>query len=380
MSSTPDPMQLHRQLGGKIAITSKLTDIDNETLGAVYTPGVAQVSRHLAAHPGEVGSYTMKSNLVAVVSDGSAVLGLGNVGPQAALPVMEGKAMLFERLSGVNAFPLVLDTQDMEQIIATVRAVAPVFGGINLEDIAAPKCYEIEQRLQEELNIPVMHDDQHATAIVVQAGLLNACRVTNRSLPESKVVIIGAGAAGSAVTKLLHAAGVEQKLVLDSQGILHSGREGLDIYKQHLVAISNPDSLSGGLAEALSGADIVIGVSGPDILSEQDIAAMADDPIVFALSNPTPEIMPERATAGGAAVVATGRSDFANQINNVLVFPGLFRGLLDSGVPNVTDAIKLAAATGIAEMVSEPRAEYIIPTALEREVAERVAAAVAASA
>lgn len=376
MTDPRDPLRLHEQLGGKIQIQSKVEPVDSEALGAYYTPGVGRVSRYLADNPGEVGRYTIKNNLVAVISDGSAVLGLGNIGPEGALPVMEGKAMLFDRLGEVEAMPLVLDTQDTEAIIAAVRAVAPVFGGINLEDISAPRAYEIERRLQDELDIPVMHDDQHATAIVVLAGLINACRVTGRELAQSRAVVVGAGAAGSATVKLLAYAGVEDIIVLDSRGIITSQRGDLDQHKQHLAELSNPRHLNGSIKEALVGADIVVGVSGPDIITSNDIQSMADSPIVFALSNPDPEVMPGVAREAGAAVVATGRSDFPNQINNVLVFPGVFRGLLDSGTSQVTDAIKAQASRALADLVGKPGPEHIIPHALDPAVPGAVAAAV----
>ncbi len=376
---TANPLQLHEQLAGKIRVRSTIEHIDADALRAYYTPGVGAVSRHLAEHPEQIGRYTSKSNLVAVVSDGSAVLGLGNVGPEAALPVMEGKAMLFERLAGVSAMPLVLDTQDTDEIIATVKAVAPAFGGINLEDISAPRAYEIERRLQDDLNIPVMHDDQHATAIVVLAGLINACRVTDRELSTSKVVVVGAGAAGSAITKLLVHAGAGSVTVLDSRGIITPDRSDLDPYKRELAELTDPDQKDGGFSRALEGADIVVGVSGPEAITADHIRNMAGDPIVFALSNPDPEIIPEDARSAGAAVTATGRSDFANQINNVLVFPGLFCGLLDSGARTVTNTMKTRAAEALAGLVPDPNPEYVISDALDKRAPEAVAEAVSAA-
>ncbi len=373
---TNDLLRLHEQLGGKIRIKSAVANIDAEALRAYYTPGVGAVSRYIAEHPEQLSRYTGKANQVAVVSDGSAVLGLGNVGPEAALPVMEGKAMLFDHLAGVSAVPLVLDTQDTDEIIAAIKATAPAFGGINLEDISAPRAYEIEQRLQEELNIPVMHDDQHATAIVVLAGLINASRVTERELTASKIVVIGAGAAGNAIVKLLTHAGAENVVVLDSRGIISKAREDLDPYKQRLTELTDPVQKEGGPGEAIEDADIVVGVSGPEAITQDNIRSMAEDPIVFALSNPDPEIYPDDARAAGAAITATGRSDFANQINNVLVFPGLFRGLLDSGTQTVTDTIKIRAAEALADLVENPNPDVIIPEALDRRAPKAVAGAV----
>ncbi len=374
-TQTTNPIERHRQLHGKIQVQSKAA-LTPESLAIYYTPGVGEVSMHLASHPEAAGELTLKGNSLAVVSDGSAVLGLGDIGPYGALPVMEGKAMLFKTLGGIDAWPLVLDTQDTEAIIATVKAVAPNFGAINLEDISAPRCYEIEERLQAELDIPVMHDDQHATAIVALAGLINAFKVVGKDLPAAKIVVIGAGAAGSAIARLLVDHGVRDVVIVDSKGILSSGRTDLDKYKQAWAKITNPRGLTGPASVALAGADAVVAVSVPGSVTGTHIRSMATSPIVFALANPTPEISPAEAHAAGATVVATGRSDFPNQINNVLVFPGIFRGMLDSGVNRVTTEIKLSAATAIAALVVSPTADKIVPSVFDDGVAEAVAAAV----
>ncbi|MDB5178194.1 MAG: malate dehydrogenase Mdh [Patescibacteria group bacterium] len=373
--SHPDPIEAHRRLGGKIAVQAK-AELTAEALAALYTPGVGQASSYLAEHPEAARELTIKRNSLAVISDGSAVLGLGNIGPYGALPVMEGKAMLFKQLADIDAWPLVLDTQDTEGIIAAVKAVAPVFGAINLEDIAAPACYEIEERLQEALDIPVMHDDQHATAIIALAGLINAFKVVGKDLRAARVVIVGAGAAGSALLRLLLDYGLSDVVLTDSRGIVEPSRTNLDPYKQQWARLGNPRHLTGDAGVALRGADAVVAVSVPGAVTAAQVKTMAKDPVVFALANPTPEIMPEDAKAAGAAVIATGRSDFPNQINNVLVFPGIFRGMLDSGVREVTPAIKLRAAQALAGLVPHPTAGRIVPSALDREVALAVAAAV----
>jgi len=375
---TPDPIERHRQLRGKIQTQSK-AELTPESLGVYYTPGVGEVSLHLSAHPEAAGELTIKGNSLAVVSDGSAVLGLGNIGPYGALPVMEGKAMLFKDLAGIDAWPLVLDTQDTEAIIATVKAVAPNFGAINLEDISAPRCYEIEERLQAELSIPVMHDDQHATAIVALAGLINAFKVVGKDLPAAAIVVVGAGAAGSAIARLLVKYGVRDVVIADSRGILGPDRTDLDKYKRAWAKITNPRGLNGPAAVAITGADAVVAVSAPGSLTSGHIQSMAPSPIVFALANPTPEITPDEAHAAGAAVVATGRSDFPNQINNVLVFPGIFRGMLDAGVNQVTTEIKLRAATALAALVAHPTAARIVPSVFDQGVAESVAGAVSST-
>jgi malate dehydrogenase (oxaloacetate-decarboxylating) len=315
----------------------------------------------------------MKGRMVAVISDGSAVLGLGNIGALGALPVMEGKCALFKTFAGVDAVPIVLDTQEPEEIIETVLRIAPAFGGINLEDIAAPKCFEIEKRLVEALDIPVMHDDQHGTAVVVLAALLNALKVVGKELPSAHIVISGAGAAGTAISHLLHKAGARHIIVLDSKGIVASHRQDLTHHKKHLTTFTNPHMRSGGLRDALKGADVLIGVSGPNLATAQDIKLMAEKAIVFAMANPTPEIMPDEAKRGGAAIIATGRSDFPNQVNNSLVFPGLFRGALDYHVRKITDDMKLKAAHALAALVKKPTAENIIPDMFDKRVSKAIA-------
>ncbi len=357
---------------------------DRTDLSLVYTPGVAAVSSLLAKRPEETRHYTIKNKTVAVISDGSAVLGLGNIGPYGALPVMEGKCALFKVFADVDAFPIVLDlpagkagTQDeIDEIIETVCRIAPVFGGINLEDIASPKCFEIEKRIISQLDIPVMHDDQHGTAIVVLAALINAAKVVKKKLPTLRVVISGAGAAGTAVAKLLSKAGVEEIIVLDSKGILAGGRRDLSPHKKELAKITNPKRVRGGLSEALNSADVVIGVSGPGLMNMGHVKLMAKDPIVFAMANPIPEIMPEEARKGGAVIIATGRSDYPNQVNNSLVFPGVFRGALDNSVKRITDEMKIKAAKNLAALVRRPTAKKIIPGPLDKGVARAVAKAI----
>ncbi len=366
----------HKKLQGKIEVTAKGHIKSVRDLNIYYTPGVGTVSSYVAEHPDRARDYTIKRNTVAIVSDGSAVLGLGNIGPLGALPVMEGKAMLFKELAGVDAFPLVLDTQDVDEIVATVKAIAPGFGGINLEDISAPRCFEVEKRLKEALDIPVMHDDQHGTAIVVLAGLINAFKVVNKNLSQSKVVVVGSGAAGSAVTRLIAKYGAGDVIMVDSKGILSPDRDNLDANKQDLLSVTNKNKLSGSMQDALKGADVVIGLSKANLLTAADIKTMAKDPIVFGLSNPVPEIMPNEAKAGGAAVVASGRSDFPNQINNALVFPGIFRGALDAGVTAITEDMKLAAAEALAGLIEHPTAEQIIPEVLDPRVVPAIAAAI----
>lgn len=341
-----------------------------------YTPGVGVASTHLAQHPEDARKMSIKKNSVAVISDGSAVLGLGNIGPYGALPVMEGKALIFKAKADVDAWPIVLDTQDPEEIIRVVKAIAPSFGGINLEDIAAPNCFEVEKRLVEELTIPVMHDDQHGTAIVVLAGLLNATKVVKKNFKNLKIVISGAGAAGTAVAKLLLAAGATDIIVLDRAGTLHTDREDLNVYKKELAMITNPRMITGGLTEAIEKADVFIGVSGKGALKAEHVALMASRSIVFAMANPDPEIMPDEAKKAGAEVVATGRSDFPNQINNALVFPGIFRGALDKGVSKITEETKLRAARALAALVPKPTAAKIIPDILDPKVVKAVAKAV----
>ncbi|OLB75955.1 MAG: NAD-dependent malic enzyme [Actinobacteria bacterium 13_2_20CM_2_71_6] len=378
MSSDP-VFELHR--GGKMAVVSTVPLNTREDLSLAYTPGVAEVCRAIAADESLVNEYTWVSHTVAVVTDGSAVLGLGNIGPRAAMPVMEGKAVLFKQFGGVDAVPICLDTQDIEEIITAVKLLAPSFGGINLEDISAPRCFEIERRLDEALPIPVFHDDQHGTAIVVLAALRNAAHLLERKLCDLRVAVSGAGAAGVAVTNMLIAGGVNagDVVVCDSRGIIHSGRSDLGEAKAALAASTNAAGRTGGITEALRGADVLIGVSGGSI-PEEAVAGMAPDSIVFALANPTPEVPPDVA-ARYAAIVATGRSDFPNQINNVLAFPGVFRGALDARASRVTEGMKVAAAEAIAAVVAdELRPDAIVPSALDPRVAPAVAAAVKAAA
>jgi len=369
-------LALHKKLRGKISIVPKIPVKNKQDLSLVYTPGVGAVSLYLAEHKDKLSEYTMQGNTVAVISDGSAVLGLGNIGPEGALPVMEGKAMLFKALSGIDAFPIVLATQDTEQIIQTVKNIAPVFGGINLEDIAAPRCFEIERRLQEELSIPVLHDDQHGTALVVLAGLINALKVAKKSPKKVRIVVAGAGAAGTAIAELLMLFGVGDVTMLDSQGIIHKKRAGLEKEKRALAGKTNKRGLMGGLLEALTDADVFIGVSKGNTVTADHIRSMSDRSIVFALANPVPEIMPDIAKQAGALVVATGRSDFANQINNSLGFPGIFRGALDHKVRRITDAMLIRAAKNLAALVKKPTIEYIVPNTFDPGVVKAVAKAI----
>lgn len=367
-----EAIKKHLELKGKITVEPKARVLTDEDLSIYYTPGVGAVSRALAKDPSRAKELTIKSDMVAVVSDGSAVLGLGNVGPEAAMPVMEGKAMLLKQLAGINAFPICLDTQDTEEIIMTIKNIAPVFAGINLEDIAAPKCFEIETRLHDELDIPVIHDDQHATAIAVMAGLINALKVVGKDKADCKTVIIGSGAAGIGVAKLLHKWGMGDIIMIDSKGIVSSTREALDPSKQALLAITNKLDLSGGIQDALKGSDIVLGLSQANLLTSDDIKLMNNDSIVFAMANPTPEINPEDAIAGGAKVVATGRSDYPNQINNVLVFPGMFKGAIETSTNFVTDEIKLKAAESLAAIVDDPTQDNIIPGVFDAGVVDAI--------
>ncbi|ACQ81771.1 Malate dehydrogenase (oxaloacetate-decarboxylating) [Beutenbergia cavernae DSM 12333] len=364
-------------LGGKLSIESRVPIRHRDDLSLIYTPGVARVSQQVAAHPEDASRLTIKRNTVAVVSDGSAVLGLGNLGALGALPVMEGKAALFKRFAGIDAFPLCLDTQDVDEIVATVRHVSPVFAGINLEDISAPRCFEIEARLRAELDIPVFHDDQHGTGIVALAALTNALTVVGKRIEDVRIVQSGAGAAGSAILRLLLAAGARDVTVLDVEGVIHHERPGLAPELAAIAALTNPRGARGTLSDAIVGADVFIGVSAPNILTERDVASMAHDSIVFALANPVPEIDPAIA-ANYAAVVASGRSDFANQINNVLAFPGVFRGLLDARSHKVTDDLLLAAARALAAVVTpeELNPTYIVPSVFHPEVHTTVARAV----
>ena len=369
-------------LGGKISVQNKVPLTTRDTLSMAYTPGVARVCSAIAEQHAKAWQLTIKGNSVAVVSDGSAVLGLGNIGPEAAMPVMEGKAMLFKEFAGIDAYPICLRTQETEEIINTVAHLSVGFGGINLEDISAPRCFEIEQRLQERLDIPVFHDDQHGTAVVVLAALLNASRLAGRKLAGLRIVILGAGAAGTAIAAMLQSAGVKDIVVCDRQGILNRRtRTDLNEAKKQLAAATNPRGLSGAVDDALRKADVLIGVSGPGLIAAKSLRLMAAKPIIFALANPIPEIMPEEASAK-AWIVATGRSDYPNQINNVLAFPGIFRGALDVRARRINEAMKLAAAHAIAGCISrrELSPEYIVPSVFNREVVQRVAAAVTAAA
>lgn len=369
-------LELHKKLHGKIEVRSKGKLKTKTDWSTMYTPGVGAVSSHLAKKPKDAREYTMKRNSVAVVSDGSAVLGLGNIGAVAALPVMEGKAAIFKEMADVDAIPLVLDTQEPEEIIRIVKAIAPGFGGINLEDIAAPKCFEIEERLKAELDIPVMHDDQHGTAIVVLAGLINAAKVVEKKLKELRVVIVGAGSAGRAVALLLVLAGVGEVIVTDSKGAIYRGRPGLSGYKKKLAEITNQNELSGDVLQVVDGVDALIGVSGPGTIAPAHIEKMGHQPIVFALANPIPEIMPLDAKRAGAAVIATGRSDFPNQVNNSLAFPGVFRGALDRGVRDITDEMKLEAAKKLAGLIKKPTADNIIPPVMTEGLVKTIASAI----
>ena len=354
-------LAIHKKLHGKIAIAPRAHLKTRTDWSTFYTPGVAAVSSHLAKHPKEAREYSLKRNTVAVISDGSAVLGLGNIGPYGAIPVMEGKALIFKEMADIDAFPIVLDTQDTEEIIRTIKNIAPVFGGINLEDISAPRCFEIEERLKKELTIPVMHDDQHGTAVVALAGLINAAKVVKKDIMALKVVIVGAGAAGRAIALLLIKYGIKDVTLVDRSGAIELERAGLSGYKKELARVTNPRHIKGELHDAVLGADVLIGVSGPGKIARAHIEAMGESPIVFALANPIPEIMPEDAKRAGAVVIATGRSDFPNQVNNSLVFPGIFRGALDRNVREITDEMKLAAAKKLASLVKSPSAENIIP-------------------
>jgi malate dehydrogenase (oxaloacetate-decarboxylating) len=371
--------EMHR--GGKLSIEARIPPLDRDGLAMAYTPGVARVCTAIAEDPALLHRYTMKANTVAVVTDGTAVLGLGDIGPEAALPVMEGKAVLFKTFAGVDAVPVCLKVNSPDELIETVQRMEPMFGGINLEDIAAPHCFEVEQRLSETLSIPVFHDDQHGTAVVALAALRNSCRITGRELADLRIVLSGAGAAGVAITKILMTAGAADIVAADRKGAIHKGRDGLDPSKQWLADHANPEGRSGTLQEVLAGADVFIGVSGPGLLTRADLETMNDGPIVFALANPVPEIRPEEAE-GIVSVMATGRSDYPNQINNVLCFPGIFRGALDAGATAITENMKLAAADAIAAAVpsDELSPEEIVPSVFAPGVGAAVAAAVATAA
>ena len=378
-----ESLKLHEEHHGKISVESKVTVENMKDLSLAYTPGVAQPCREIHADEEAVYRYTSKSNLVAVVSDGSAVLGLGNIGPKAAMPVMEGKAILFKEFADIDAFPICLDTQDSEEIIRTVKYLAPTFGGINLEDISAPRCFEIERRLRQELDIPVFHDDQHGTAIITLAGLTNALRLVGKKKEEVKVVVNGAGAAAISITRLLLTAGVKHITLCDRKGAIYEGRtEGMNPIKEEMAKMTNLEKRSGSLADMLVGADVFIGVSAPGVVTTEMVKTMNQDAILFACANPTPEIFPDDAKAGGARVVATGRSDFPNQINNVLAFPGIFRGAFDVRAKDINDEMKLAASHALAELITDEELseDYIIPKAFDKRVGPAVAKAVAEAA
>lgn len=366
-------IEAHKKYGGKIRIESKMSLDTREDLSIAYTPGVAEPCRQIYKDRAKAYDYTWKGNTVAVVTDGSAVLGLGDIGPEASLPVMEGKCVLFKKFAGVDAVPVALDTKDPDEIVTAVKAIARTYGGINLEDIGSPRCFEIEQRLKKELPVPVMHDDQHGTAIVTLAGMINAMRVTGRNLNELKIVINGSGAAGVAIVKLLKHVGVHEILMCDSRGILYRGRKEMNDIKQEMAKITNRQRVKGKLENALEEADVFIGVSVPNVLSKDMIKRMRPNPIIFAMANPVPEIMPQDAHEAGAGIVATGRSDFPNQINNVLAFPGLFRGALNARTESFSYKMYVAAAYGIANCVDDPTSEKIIPSAFDERVAKNVA-------
>ena len=369
-------LELHEKYKGKI--TTSLRDkeeLNRDKLSAYYSPGVGAVSQAIAENPADLPKYTWTNNLVAVISDGSAILGLGNLGPKAAMPVMEGKALLFKHFADVDAMPIVLDVHEPEEIIATVKAIAPSFGAINLEDIAAPKCFEIEERLKAELDIPVFHDDQHGTAVVVLAGLINAAKLTGRNLTDCKFVVIGAGAAGTAIIKLLNLYGAKNIVAVDSRGIVGKSRTDLNAEKTALLEYVDA-SQSGSIEDAITDADVFIGVSRAGLLTPELVQKMAKDPIVFALANPVPEIMPDVAKEAGVAIIGTGRSDFPNQVNNSLAFPGIFRGALDHGVKKITDQHKLAAAEALANLVENPTVDKVVPTAFDEGVVEAVSSVI----
>ena len=380
MTTGEKAMELHKRWQGKIETVAKSKVKSREDLALAYTPGVAEPCKAIAEDKELAYTYTMKANTIAVVSDGSAVLGLGNIGAEAAMPVMEGKAVLFKEFGGVNAVPICLDTQDTEEIIKTVTYLAPTFGGINLEDISAPRCFEIEQRLKETLDIPVFHDDQHGTAIVVLSATINALKIIGKDKAECKVIVNGAGSAGVAITKLLLNYGFKNIIMVDRTGAIASDRTGLNWSKQEMLKLTNPNDEKGSLADVMKDADIFVGVSAPNTVTQDMVRSMAKDPIIFAMSNPIPEIMPDEAKAAGARIVGTGRSDFPNQINNVVAFPGIFKGALEGRAKQITEEMKLAAAEAIASLVSDDELceDMIMPEAFDPRVADLVAEAVKA--
>lgn len=379
MDYNQEALKLHKEKQGKIEITARVKTENKDDLSVAYTPGVAEPCREIAKDKEKVFTYTRKGNLVAVVTDGSAVLGLGDIGPEAGMPVMEGKCVLFKNFADVDAFPICLDTNDVDEIVNTVKNIAPTFGGINLEDISAPRCFEVERRLQEALDIPVFHDDQHGTAIVVSAGIMNALRVVGKNISEIKIVINGAGSAGIAICKMLLNIGAENVVLVDKIGALAEGMDGLNPEQERMSRVTNRQKETGTLADVMRGADVFIGVSAPKIVNEDMVRSMAADPIVFAMANPEPEILPEAAKAAGARVVGTGRSDYPNQINNVLAFPGIFRGALDARAKCISEEMKVAAVHALANLVSEEERseENIIPKAFDPRVGPAVAKAVA---
>ena len=375
-------LELHEKHKGKINVVSKVKVETKEDLSIVYTPGVAEPCKEIAKQRDLVYKYTSKGNLVAVVSDGTAVLGLGDIGPEAAMPVMEGKAVLFKEFANVDAFPICLATKDVDEIVAVVKALAPTFGGINLEDISAPRCVEIERRLKKELDIPVFHDDQHGTAIVVSAALINAFRLTERKIENAKIVINGAGSAGSTIAKMMISMCAKYLYVCDREGVIYRGMENMNFVQQELAEITNPENLKGCLADMLNGADVFIGVSAANVVSEDMVGSMNEKSIVFPMANPFPEIMPDLAKKAGAYIVGTGRSDYENQINNVVAFPGIFRGALDVRASDINEEMKIAAANAIASIVSDDElsVNYIIPNPFDKRIAENVASAVSKAA
>lgn len=374
MTSDELALELHKKFGGKITTVLRDTDeLTREKLSAYYSPGVGAVSKAVAEDHTKLPQYTWTNNLVAVISDGSAVLGLGNLGPEGAMPVMEGKALLFKHFASIDSVPIVLNVHTADEIVATVKAIAPSFGAINLEDIAAPICFEVEERLKSELSIPIMHDDQHGTATVVLAGLMNACKLTGRKLSDCKIVIVGAGAAGVAIAKLLDKYAGPHMIAVDSKGILSHNRSDLNESKKMLLQFTNHANTSGSLEDALHDADVFIGVSQPELLRSEMVKTMAKDPIIFALANPVPEIMPNIAKTAGAAVIATGRGDFPNQVNNAIAFPGIFRGALDNHVHEITDEHKIAAAEVIASLIQNPSADEIIPSVFNDQLVPKIA-------
>lgn len=378
MSIYDESLKFHEKKRGKIEVVSRVTVNNSQDLSLAYTPGVAQPCLEIQKDPDKAYTYTRRWNTIAVVSDGTAVLGLGDIGPLGSLPVMEGKAVLFKTFGDVDAFPIILNTKDVDEIVDTISKISLSFGGINLEDISAPRCFEIERKLKEKLDIPVFHDDQHGTAVVTLAGLINALKIVNKKLEDIKVIVNGAGAAGVAVTKLLLSSGVKNIIMCDRKGAIYKGREGLDSSKEEIAAITNLENIKGSLADVMVGSDVFIGVSAPGTVTEDMVRSMNKDAIIFAMANPTPEIFPEEAKNAGARVIGTGRSDFPNQINNVLAFPGIFRGALDVRAREINEEMKVAAAYAIANSISdnELNENYIIPKSFNRDVQNKVAAAV----